>query len=39
MTLPKATRQMLGVVPGDRVQYVAYNISEVRIIPTFLCNQ
>ena len=32
-TLPKAVRENLGVVPGDRVRYVIFDNNEVRIIP------
>jgi len=32
-TLPKAVREALGVVPGDRVRYVIFDNNEVRLIP------
>ena len=32
-TLPKAVREALGVVPGDRVRYVIFDNNEVRILP------
>ena len=32
-TLPKAVREALGVVPGDRVRYVIFDSNEVRLIP------
>ena len=32
-TLPKAVRQALGVVPGDRVRYVIFDNNEVRMLP------
>ena len=32
-TLPKAVRDALGVVPGDRIRYVVFDDNEVRLIP------
>ena len=32
-TLPRAVREALGVVPGDRVRYVIFDNNEVRILP------
>ena len=32
-TLPKAVREALGVVPGDRVRYVIFDNNEVRMLP------
>ena len=32
-TLPKAVREALRIVPGDRVRYVILDGGEVRIIP------
>lgn len=32
-TLPKAVREALGVVPGDRVRYLILDNNEVRIMP------
>ena len=32
-TLPKAVREALGILPGDRVRYIILDNNEVRIIP------
>ncbi len=32
-TLPKAVRETLGVLPGDRVRYVIFDNNDVKIIP------
>ncbi len=32
-TIPEAVRDVLGVEPGDRVQYVVYHNGQVRMIP------
>ena len=32
-TLPKVIREVLGVSPGNRVQYDEYDNGEVRIVP------
>ena len=32
-TLPKAVREALGILPGDRVRYINLDNNEVRIIP------